>query len=123
MARVFITGSADGLGHLAARELIEQGHKVVLHARDLDRGRDALSKVPGAERVVTADLSNIDETRQLADKVNGLGDLDAVIHNAAVYQAPGRQIVKVNILAPYVLTCLIRKPQRLIYMSSGMHGG
>jgi NAD(P)-dependent dehydrogenase (short-subunit alcohol dehydrogenase family) len=123
MARLFITGSAGGLGQLAAERLVGNGNKVVLHARNVDRGREALSKVPAAEGVVTADLSDLYETKRLAEKVNGLGEFDAVIHNAAVYQAPGKQIVKVNILAPYVLTCLIQKPQRLVYMSSGMHGG
>ena len=37
MARVFITGSADGLGQLAAKALIAQGHRVVLHARNKTR--------------------------------------------------------------------------------------
>jgi len=73
MARVFITGSADGLGQLAADALIAQGHKVVLHARNEKRGLEALDKVPGAETVVTADLSSVDETKRLASKVNALG--------------------------------------------------
>jgi NAD(P)-dependent dehydrogenase (short-subunit alcohol dehydrogenase family) len=42
VARVFITGSSDGLGLMAARLLIEQGHKVVLHGRNDVRSRDAL---------------------------------------------------------------------------------
>ena len=33
MARVFITGSSDGLGLMAGKLLIEQGHEVVLHGR------------------------------------------------------------------------------------------
>jgi NAD(P)-dependent dehydrogenase (short-subunit alcohol dehydrogenase family) len=121
MARIFITGSADGLGQLAAKELIAQGHHVVLHARNKGRGQDALDKVPGAQGIVTADLSNVDETKELASKVNALGKFDAVIHNAAVYKASGKEIFTVNVLAPYILTCLIVKPQRLIYMSSDMH--
>ena len=123
MARIFITGSADGLGQLAARSLTEQGHEVLLHARDERRGKDALAVVPSAMGVVTADLSSIDETKKLADKVNEHGTFTAVIHNAAVYQAPGELIFSVNILAPYILTCLIHRPERLIYMSSGMHRG
>ncbi len=87
MARIFITGSADGLGQLAAKALIAWGHRVVLHARNERRGREALDKVPGAESVVTADLGSIDETKQLASKVNALGEFDAVIHNAGVYHA------------------------------------
>ena len=121
MATIFITGSADGLGQLAAKALIAQGHKVVLHARNEKRGQEALDKVPGAERVVTADLGSIDETKQLASKVNALGMFDAVIHNAGVYSASAEEIFTVNTLAPYVLTCLIEKPKRLIYLSSDMH--
>ena len=121
MARIFITGSADGLGLLAAKALIAQGHGVVLHARNEERGEEALAKVPGAESVVTADLGSIEETKQLASKVNATGMFDAVIHNAGVYQASAEEIFAVNTLAPYILTCLIEKPKRLIYLSSGMH--
>ena len=121
MARVFITGSADGLGELAAKALTAAGHQVVLHARNEKRGKDALDKVSGAETVVTADLSSIDDTKQLASKVNALGTFDAVIHNAGVYQASSEEILAVNTLAPYILTCLIERPKRLIYLSSGMH--
>ena len=120
MARIFITGSADGLGQLAAKALIEQGHQVVLHARNEKRGSEALEKVPGAESVVTADLGSTDETIELASKVNALGSFDAVIHNAGVYQASAKDIFAVNTLAPYILSCLVEKPKRLIYLSSGM---
>jgi len=121
MARIFITGSADGLGQLAAKLLVENGHNVVLHARNSKRGDDALEKVPGADNVLTGDLSSREETIKLADQVNKLGTFDTVIHNAGVYRASGKEIFKVNILAPYILTCLIQKPKRLIYLSSGMH--
>lgn len=130
MARIFITGSADGLGQLAARLLVAQGHAVVLHARTEQRGREALAAVPGAETVATGDLSSIRETQQLAAQVNQLGHFDAVIHNAGVgYQEPRRgatvdglpPVFTVNSLAPYILTCLIVRPQRLVYLSSGLH--
>ena len=121
MARIFITGSADGLGQLAATELIKQGHKVVLHARNAERGLDAMKKNPEAESVLTGDLSNIDETKELADKANESGAFDAVIHNAGVYRSPSKEIFAINTLAPYILTCLIKRPNRLIYLSSGMH--
>lgn len=121
MARVFITGSADGLGQLAANALIRQGHEVVLHARNAQRGKQALANNPGAANVLIADLSNFDETKELAANVNALGHFDAVIHNAGVYQASNDLIFSVNTLAPYILTCLIQKPKRIIYLSSGMH--
>lgn len=123
MARIFVTGSSDGLGQLAAKKLISLGHKVVLHARNESRGKEAFAKSPGAETVLTADLSNIEETIQLADKVNSLGRFDAIIHNAGVYTASGKDLFNVNTLAPYLLTCLIQKPERLIYISSNMHEG
>src|SRR6266550_6117862 len=121
MARVFITGSADGLGQLTATALVAQRHEVVLHARNEKRAQEALDKVPGAETVLTADLGDTLETKQLAAKVNALGNFDAVIHNAGVYQASAEEIFRVNTLAPYILTCLIERPRRLIYLSSGMH--
>lgn len=121
MAKIFITGSADGLGELAAKSLIEKGHNVVLHARNSERGKDALKKIPGAENVLTGDLSSMEETIKLAGKVNELGWFDAVIHNAGINRTSGEKIFKVNTLAPYILTCLIQKPKRLIYLTSGMH--
>lgn len=121
MASIFITGSADGLGALSAKSLIAQGHHVVLHARSAERGRDAIKRNPEADAVVTGDLTSIEETKKLAGEVNKLGTFDAVIHNAGVYQTSSKEIFAVNTVAPYVLTCLIQKPKRLIYLSSGMH--
>jgi NAD(P)-dependent dehydrogenase (short-subunit alcohol dehydrogenase family) len=123
MARIFITGSSDGLGQLAAMSLVESGHRVVLHARNAARAAYAISKVPGAEDVLAADLSDLKETVKLAEEINSLGSFDVVVHNAGVYQAPAHEILTVNTLAPYILTCLIEKPKRLIYLSSGMHLG
>jgi NAD(P)-dependent dehydrogenase (short-subunit alcohol dehydrogenase family) len=119
MARVFITGSADGLGRLAAQALLDDGHEVVVHARNNNRLtaiRDLLDQ--GAAAVV-GDLSDLEQTRDLARNVNRLGRMDAVIHNAGVYTGP--QVLPVNAVAPYVLTALIERPQRLIYLSSGAH--
>jgi len=130
MARVFITGSSDGLGRMAAQLLIEQGHSAVLHARNLARAQEAMAAVPGAKAVVVGDLSSIRQTRSVAEQVNALGTFDAVIHNAAVgYREPKRvvtedglpQVFAVNTLAPYILTALIKRPKRLIYLSSGLH--
>jgi len=129
MARIFITGSADGLGQLAAKALVKLGHQVILHARNAERAQQALEEVPGAEEALIADLSSIDETKALASKANASGKFDAIIHNAGVYRvsknsfsADGLPVLfVVNSLAPYILTCLIHKPDRLIYLSSGMH--
>jgi len=101
MSRILITGAADGLGLMA-----------------------------GAENTVSADLSSIKETMALAEKVNKLGEFDAIIHNAGMGYRELRRgnsvdglppLLAVNTLAPYILTSLIRLPKRLIYLSSGLH--
>lgn len=121
MAKIFITGSSDGLGQLAAKSLVSQGHQVVLHGRNETRARQAIDNVPGAEDALIGDLSDTEETKKLAGDVNALGAFDAIIHNAGVYQASSETKFNVNTLAPYNLTCLINKPKRLIYLTSGLH--
>ena len=131
MARVFITGSSDGLGLMAARLLINKGHLLVLHGRNEARACNALAAAPGAGGVVSGDLSTIAGARTVVDQVNELGPFDAVIHNAGVGYRESRVEVEpgvpgvfaVNVLAPYILTALIERPKRLVYVSSGMHRG
>jgi NAD(P)-dependent dehydrogenase (short-subunit alcohol dehydrogenase family) len=132
MSRVLITGSSDGLGLLAAKLLIEQGHGVVVHGRNPDRSGDAVAAASGAEGAVTGDLSTITGAKTVADEVNKLGHFDAIIHNAGIGHRQTRRvetepgvpnIFAVNVLAPYILTALIERPKRLIYVSSGMHQG
>jgi NAD(P)-dependent dehydrogenase (short-subunit alcohol dehydrogenase family) len=132
MSRIFITGSADGLGQMAARLLVQAGHRVVLHARHEKRAAEALARVPGAEAALAADLESIEQTQRLAAEANRMGAFDAVIHNAAIGYRESRrvtsvdglsQIFAINTLAPYILTSLMRRPKRLIYLSSGLHRG
>jgi NAD(P)-dependent dehydrogenase (short-subunit alcohol dehydrogenase family) len=131
MARVFVTGSSDGLGKMAAELLIEQGHTVVLHARSAPRA-DEIRKQVAADDIVVGDLSSIAETKSVAEQVNRLADFDAIIHNAGIGYREAKllktkdglpQLFAVNTLAPYILTALITMPQRLVYLSSGMHYG
>ena len=121
MSSIFITGSTDGLGRMAAQLLIHRGHAVYLHARNASRAEDARRNLPGAADVLTADLSNLGAARQLAEKANAVGRFDAVIHNAAVLGTDGRTMATVNTLSPYVLTCLMERPERLVYLSSNDH--
>ena len=130
MARVFITGSSDGLGLMAAQLLVEQGHRVVLHARNEQRAEQTRQRLPAAETILIADLANLREQRSLAAQANAIGTFDAVIHNAAIgYQEPRREqtedglsrLFAINSLAPYVLTALMHPPNRLVYVSSGLH--
>jgi NAD(P)-dependent dehydrogenase (short-subunit alcohol dehydrogenase family) len=132
MARIFITGSSTGLGLLAGTTLAGQGHDVVLHARDAAKADATRSALPHCRDVVIGDVSTIDEMRKVADQVNALGRFDAVIHNVGIGNSePNRgatsdglaRVFAVNVAAPYVLTALIERPDRLVYMSSSMHQG
>jgi NAD(P)-dependent dehydrogenase (short-subunit alcohol dehydrogenase family) len=121
MARIFITGSADGLGRAAAQSLLDDGHQVIVHARSAGRLTAAQDLLDRGAEGATGDLSDVGQTRDVADQVNSIGPVDAVIHNAGVLH--GSHIFEVNVVAPYLLTVLIRRPRRLIYLSSGMHRG
>jgi NAD(P)-dependent dehydrogenase (short-subunit alcohol dehydrogenase family) len=129
---VFITGSTDGLGLAAATFLLNQGHEVVGHARNVSRADDLRQAAPGLADVAVGDLSSAAETRSVADQVNAFGRLDAVIHNAGIGYRENRKtttvdghahVLAVNVLAPYLLTAFIERPGRLVYLSSGMHRG
>ena len=119
MARVFITGSADGLGRAAAETLLGDGHEVIVPARSAERLTVLDALVGGDASAVVGHLADLSATRAVADQVNRLGPVDAVIHNAGVYSGP--LVLPVNVFAPYLLTALIPGPQRLVYLSSGMH--
>ncbi|MFJ4052902.1 SDR family NAD(P)-dependent oxidoreductase [Pseudomonas sp. NPDC089743] len=120
-ARVFITGSADGLGHAAAKTLLSQGHEVVVHVRSQARMSAVKELVDQGATATVGDLSDLAQVHDLARQVNDLGRMDAVIHNAGILS--GNQVLVVNVVAPYLLTALIQRPQRLIYLSSSMHKG
>lgn len=129
MSRIFISGSSTGLGLMAAEFLTEQGHQIVLHARNAARARDVHQALPQAEAVVIGDLETIAGATEVAAEVNKLGRFDAVIHNAAVgYREAHRltsdglpHVFAINTLSAYILTALIDRPKRLVYLSSGMH--
>lgn len=131
MSRIVITGSTDGLGLAAARALIAAGHRIVLHARSSQRAAVLTDIASRSAGVIVGDLSSAVQTRAVAEQVNRIGRMDAVIHNAGLYQERSRgstpeghaTILAVNTLAPYMLTALIERPQRLVYLSSGMHRG
>ena len=134
MARIFITGSSDGIGLHAARLLADNGHKVTLHARNGDRAADTRSAVPKAEGVVIGDLRTVSAIKKLAQDANATGSFDTIIHNAGIgYGGTSSSeitsdgisaVFAVNTLAPYILTCLMDKPKsRLLFMSSDSHYG
>src|SRR5271154_5118673 len=131
MSRIFISGSSTGLGLMAADRLADQGHEVVLHARNADRAADSRRELPQAGAVVVGDVETIAGARDIAAQVNALGRFDAIIHNAAVGYREGHRVTAdglphvfaINTLSAYILTALIDRPKRFVYLSSGMHHG
>src|SRR6202453_5171463 len=129
MSRIFISGSSAGLGLMSAELLSSQGHQIVLHARNAGRAADTKRALPNAEAVVTGDVETIAGAKDVAAQVNALGRFDAVIHNAAVGYREGHRVTAdglphvfaINTLSAYILTALIDRPKRLVYLSSGMH--
>ena len=119
MTRVFITGSTDGLGRAAGESLLDSEHEVVLHARNEERLDAVADLIDRGATYTVGDLSSVEETRDIADQVNRLGQVDAIIHNAGVNGGP--QVLTINVVAPYLLTALVDRPKRLVYLSSSMH--
>jgi NAD(P)-dependent dehydrogenase (short-subunit alcohol dehydrogenase family) len=131
VSRVFITGSADGLGLMSARLLAEAGHKVTLHARNTARAQAVDEALPTAEHIVVGDVATIAQMRSVAEQAAATGAFDAVIHPVAVgirephsETADGLEhVFAINVLAPYLITAAMPRPGRLIYLSSSMSSG
>jgi NAD(P)-dependent dehydrogenase (short-subunit alcohol dehydrogenase family) len=113
VAKILITGASDGLGRALARELAGAGHHLLVHGRDAGR-LAAIARETGAV-AIRADLSSLDEVRELAAQV---AEVDVLVNNAGVgFGAPGagRELSRdgyelrfaVNYLAPYLLTKLL----------------
>jgi NAD(P)-dependent dehydrogenase (short-subunit alcohol dehydrogenase family) len=129
MARVLVTGSSDGIGLETARQLLAAGHEVVGHARHAGQAAELEATLPGLDAVITGDLASLEETQSLAEQATAAGPFDAVIHNAGVGGGtPSRietadgleRIFQINTVAPYLLTALMPRPKRLVYLTSGL---
>src|SRR4051794_33332304 len=122
MARIFITGSAGGLGLAAAQTLLGDGHEVIVHTRSAELPAAVNALIGRGASAVVGDLADSEQTRAVADQANGRGRVAGVTHTAGVTRGP--HILPVNVAAPSLLPALIRRPQRLVSLSRGMpHGG
>jgi NAD(P)-dependent dehydrogenase (short-subunit alcohol dehydrogenase family) len=128
MATVLVTGSTDGIGAETARALVAGGHRVVVHARNDERAAVAREAVVGAVAVVVGDAESLAQVRSVAQQAATAGPCDVVIHNVGVGSSDRRtvtadgfeRIFQVNVLTPYLLTCLMPRPRRLVYLTSGL---
>ena len=126
MSRVFITGSSTGLGLMTGRLLAEQGHQVVLHARDERRAGDARAALSAAGCHYYWRCLTPEGSQRMAEQLNGMGRFDVLIHNVGVGYRESRRILTqdglphvfaINVIAPYVLTALLERPVRLVYLA------
>jgi NAD(P)-dependent dehydrogenase (short-subunit alcohol dehydrogenase family) len=129
VSRILVTGSTDGLGLAAARQLLEDGHQVIAHARNHVRADEVRNALPGLFAVAIGDAASLEDVRSISRQVNDAGGVDAIIHNVGVgYREPRRietidghaHVFQINVLAPYLLTALI-PTQRLVWLSSGLN--
>jgi len=117
MKTIFITGSTDGIGKLAAVKLAQDGHQLILHGRNAGKLDATLAEIkkaaPNAEpRGYLADFSDLDAVRSLGKKLNEeVEKIDVLINNAGVYKSAQQKNstgfdlrLVVNYYAPYVLT-------------------
>jgi NAD(P)-dependent dehydrogenase (short-subunit alcohol dehydrogenase family) len=133
---IVITGATDGLGKGIATELAPTGARLILHGRSEEKGRALLDQLePDATGDLVwrrADLSSLDEVRDLADALNEEERIDVLVNNAGIGSARPREesaegyelTFAVNYLAPFLLTRqvlpLIQRsaPARIVNVSS-----
>ena len=121
MKKIFITGSTTGLGFLAGQQLLDQGHQVVFHARNEKSALEAKRKLNKDVPFVIGDVSNIEDIKSVARQANSLGPFDVIIHNVGVYEANSKTLLTVNVLTPFILSTTLQQPERMVFLSSGMH--
>lgn len=130
MARILVTGSAQGIGAHTARTLVGLGHDVTVHGRSPARADAARAYSAGASAALVGAFDDLAATREFANAATAAGPWDVIVHNAAVgYRAAGplltgdglEQTFHVNAVSPYVLTCLMPLAPRMVYIGSDAH--
>lgn len=112
-----VTGGTGGIGRWIALGLARSGYRVVLLARDRQRGNDTLNwittEVASAQiELLVVDLSSLAATREAASLiVSHHQSIHVLVNNAGVFctrreaTAEGHErVIAVNHLSPFVLT-------------------
>ncbi len=134
-----VTGSTDGLGREVARALAARGAHVIVHGRNVERGRELVQELTaaraGSARFFAADFASLDAVRALADSVRtNYPRVHLLVNNAGIRLAdrsPKQTSVEghelhfaVNYLAGYLLTELLltrlreSAPSRIVFVAS-----
>ena len=94
MKTAFVTGSSRGIGRAIAIRLAKDGYKIVVHGADniqkAEETKSIIEQNGGVAEVFVCDLTNLDNTRKLCDKI---GNIDVLILNASLqYRTPWQKI-------------------------------
>ena len=76
---------ASGIGRAAARVLLADGHRVLVHARSRERGEPVAKALGGDVALAVGDLARINDVRRLADQAREHGPIDPWVHNAGAW--------------------------------------
>jgi NAD(P)-dependent dehydrogenase (short-subunit alcohol dehydrogenase family) len=90
IAVICTTGSSDGIGHATPPVLVAGGHRVLIRARNRDRGRPVLETT-----LVTGDLVQLDEVHRLADQIHANGPVDARPQPPVFGRCPQASVLRV----------------------------
>jgi NAD(P)-dependent dehydrogenase (short-subunit alcohol dehydrogenase family) len=115
---ILITGSTDGLGREVARRLAADGHHLIIHGRNVERGqavvREILEEGKGSAEFHAADFASLDQVRSLAAAIRQRHQrLDVLVNNAGIWGSDNERRLSsdghelqfaVNYLAGYLLT-------------------
>jgi NAD(P)-dependent dehydrogenase (short-subunit alcohol dehydrogenase family) len=81
---IIVTGSTTGIGEAIARRCLKEGARVLLHGRDIERGRKIAEEFPGKTAFHNDDLADPDAPRRIIQAaINAFGRIDALVNNAA----------------------------------------
>jgi NAD(P)-dependent dehydrogenase (short-subunit alcohol dehydrogenase family) len=84
-----VTGANTGLGFDTARALAEHGARVVLAVRDVEKGKQAASRIEGDVTVQALDLTSLESVRTAAADLHAThAKIDLLINNAGVMYTP-----------------------------------
>ena len=88
--RVVITGATSGIGHATAMELARRGAELTIVCRNPERGKTTKAEIEtavpgGSVDVLLADLSELDQVRNVATQIcDRYQSDDVLINNAGV---------------------------------------
>lgn len=125
-----VTGGNRGIGYAVCERLAGEGFRVLLTARDPERGAEAVAGLRGDVELVTGDLTTIAAVRRLAGALrDSCPRVDVLVHNAGCW--PSRRTLTgdgleesfaVNHLAPFLLNHLLEdRLGRVVQVSAGLY--